>query len=73
MYKKALFFMFSVIVVFAFLNFMHNEYEVWSNNLACDAKCELLGCKTGRLLLGQNNQTIACKCESKHDYLVLLN
>ncbi|CAM4191441.1 hypothetical protein PSBY109024_15095 [Pseudoalteromonas byunsanensis] len=46
---------------------------MWSETLACSAKCELLGCKTGQLLLGQYDQTIACKCESKHDYLVLLN
>jgi hypothetical protein len=73
MVPNALSFGLKVVVVLALLNFMQNEYETWRDARVCDAKCEQFGCKTGQLLLGQNDQTIACMCESKHDYLMPLN
>ncbi|OHU93012.1 hypothetical protein BET10_03105 [Pseudoalteromonas amylolytica] len=73
MFKKYLFVLFTVIVFLVLLKFLQDEYLMWSDTLACSAKCELLGCKTGQLLLGRYDQTVACICESKHDYLVLLN
>ena len=73
MFRRAQSFIVAVIVCLALLAFLQSEYEMWSHSVACNAKCKVLGCKTGQLIFGQNNQAIACKCESNHDYLMPLN
>lgn len=61
------------LIAFSAFNFMSEEYYTWKSSMACNEKCEVLGCKTGNLIFGQENQTVACRCESSQDYLVILN
>ncbi|KAF7764535.1 hypothetical protein PCIT_b0562 [Pseudoalteromonas citrea] len=65
--------LFFVIIAFSMVKFMVTEYSLWTTSLACSSKCEVLGCKSGKLIFGEQRRLIGCKCDSKQDYLVLLN
>ncbi|WMN62185.1 hypothetical protein NI389_20540 (plasmid) [Pseudoalteromonas xiamenensis] len=62
-----------LLLVLSTLAFLTDEYNLWDQNLACDAKCGALGCKGGKLMRSEENLTVACKCNSEHDYLLLIN
>lgn len=53
--------------------FLSNEYNAWANKLACDQKCEILGCNSGTLISGENRQDLVCRCNDDMDYLVILD
>lgn len=62
-----------MFVGFFAIKFMMTEYSLWTSNLACSTKCEILGCKSGKLIFSDQRRMIGCKCDSEQDYLVLLN
>lgn len=60
----------SVLTAVLFLN---SEYDAWTDKLACDQKCELLGCQSGTLISGENRRDLLCRCDDDMDYLVILD
>ncbi|ESP94465.1 MULTISPECIES: hypothetical protein [Pseudoalteromonas] len=52
---------------------LHSEYNAWSNKLACNEKCELLGCHSGTLISGESRPDLVCRCNDDMDYLVILD
>lgn len=61
------------VITLTSIQFMASEYTHWTNHLACTDKCRTLGCKSGELIFSEHRQMIGCRCNSKTDYLVLLN
>jgi hypothetical protein len=54
-------------------SFMNDEYVTWRDAMACEAKCQLFGCKSGNLFGQNDGQSQACRCEGEQDYLVILD
>lgn len=62
-----------ILTVTSAFSFMNDEYVTWRDTMACEAKCQLFGCKSGNLLGKKDGQTQACRCEGEQDYLVILD
>lgn len=63
----------SLLITLATLTFLTDEYHLWDQSLTCNAKCSVLGCKGGTLMTNEQERTVACKCASEQDYLIVLN
>lgn len=55
------------------LTFLTDEYNLWDQSLTCNAKCTALGCKGGTLMTNEQQSTVACRCASEQDYLIVIN
>ncbi|WP_155732747.1 hypothetical protein [Pseudoalteromonas luteoviolacea] len=53
--------------------FLSNEYHFWLDRLACNEKCEVLGCRSGTLISGEDRSDLLCRCNDDMDYLVILD
>ncbi|TMN86903.1 hypothetical protein CWB72_18155 [Pseudoalteromonas phenolica] len=62
-----------LLTVTSAYSFMSDEYITWKASLACDAKCQLLGCKSGNLFNNMDDLTKVCRCEGDQDYLIIVN
>ncbi|MFC3033847.1 hypothetical protein ACFOEE_15095 [Pseudoalteromonas fenneropenaei] len=62
-----------LMLAFATVTFLTQEYNLWDQSLVCHSKCTTLGCKSGQLLRNDDGLTLACKCNSQQDFLILLN
>ena len=70
--REFTFFIAMLIVTYAF-SFMNDEYVTWRNTMACEAKCQMFGCKSGNLFGQKDGQSQACRCEGEQDYLLILD
>ena len=61
------------LLVIITYSFMVEEYFDWKASVACDSICQLLGCKSGKLLDSQQGSTVACQCDSEQYYLVIVH
>jgi hypothetical protein len=61
------------LTVTSALGFMSNEYVTWRATMACEAKCQLFGCKSGSLFGQKDGQSQACRCDGEQDYLVIVD
>lgn len=62
-----------MLMVTSAFSFMNDEYVTWRDAMACEAKCQLFGCKSGNLFGQKDGQSQACRCEGEQDYLVILD
>jgi hypothetical protein len=70
---KVLTLLIGMLTVTSTFSFMNDEYVTWRDAMACEAKCQLFGCKSGNLMGQKDGHSQACRCEGEQDYLVILD